>query len=79
MAIIGIDLGISNSVAAVRAGVLAAQVGTITTSLLARNTPIPVKKTELFATVAGMQTSVTVRAARWSTPNAWKTARSDHD
>jgi len=34
--------------------------GGVATSLIARNTPIPVRKSELFTTAADMQTSVTI-------------------
>jgi molecular chaperone DnaK len=35
--------------------------GGVATSLIARNTPIPVKRTDTFTTAADMQTSVTIR------------------
>lgn len=35
--------------------------GGVATALIARNTPVPVKKTETFTTAADLQTSVTVR------------------
>jgi molecular chaperone DnaK len=44
--------------------------GGIATSLIARNTPIPVKKTETFTTAADMQTSVTVHVFQGERPMA---------
>ncbi len=44
--------------------------GGIATSLIARNTPIPVKRTELFTTAADMQTSVTVHVFQGERPMA---------
>jgi molecular chaperone DnaK len=42
--------------------------GGIATSLIGRNTPIPVKRTETFTTAADMQTSVTVHVFRANAP-----------
>ncbi len=42
--------------------------GGIATSLIARNTPIPVKKTETFTTAADMQTSVTIHVFQGERP-----------
>jgi len=44
--------------------------GGIATSLIARNTPIPVKRTELFTTAADMQTNVTVHVFQGERPMA---------
>lgn len=44
--------------------------GGIATSLIARNTPIPVKRTETFTTAADMQTSVTVHVFQGERPMA---------
>lgn len=44
--------------------------GGIATSLIGRNTPIPVKKTELFTTAADMQTSVTIHVFQGERPMA---------
>lgn len=44
--------------------------GGIATSLIARNTPVPVKRTELFTTAADMQTSVTVHVFQGERPMA---------
>jgi molecular chaperone DnaK len=44
--------------------------GGIATSLIARNTPIPVKRTELFTTAADMQTSVTIHVFQGERPMA---------
>jgi molecular chaperone DnaK len=44
--------------------------GGIATALIARNTPIPVKKTELFTTAADMQTSVTIHVFQGERPMA---------
>jgi len=44
--------------------------GGVATSLIARNTPIPVKKTELFTTAADMQTSVTIHVFQGERPMA---------
>jgi len=44
--------------------------GGIATSLVARNTPIPVKRTETFTTAADMQTSVTVHVFQGERPMA---------
>ena len=38
--------------------------GGVATALIARNTPVPVKKTEIFTTAADMQTSVTVHVVQ---------------
>ncbi|HET6951564.1 MAG TPA: molecular chaperone DnaK [Acidimicrobiales bacterium] len=42
--------------------------GGIATSLIARNTPIPVRKTESFTTAADMQTSVTIHVFQGERP-----------
>jgi molecular chaperone DnaK len=42
--------------------------GGVATSLIARNTPIPVKKTETFTTAADMQTAVTVHVFQGERP-----------
>jgi len=44
--------------------------GGIATALIARNTPIPIKRTELFTTAADMQTSVTVHVFQGERPMA---------
>jgi molecular chaperone DnaK len=44
--------------------------GGIATPLIARNTPIPVKKTETFTTAADMQTSVTIHVFQGERPMA---------
>lgn len=44
--------------------------GGVATPLIARNTPIPVSKTEVFTTAADMQTSVTVRVYQGERPMA---------
>ena len=44
--------------------------GGVATPLIARNTPIPVKKAELFTTAADMQTSVTVHVYQGERPMA---------
>ncbi|SOD41081.1 molecular chaperone DnaK [Nitrosovibrio sp. Nv4] len=44
--------------------------GGIATSLIGRNTPIPVKRTETFTTAADMQTSVTVHVFQGERPMA---------
>jgi molecular chaperone DnaK len=44
--------------------------GGIATSLIARNTPIPIKRAELFTTAADMQTSVTVHIFQGERPMA---------
>lgn len=44
--------------------------GGIATALIARNTPVPVKRTELFTTAADMQTSVTVHVFQGERPMA---------
>jgi molecular chaperone DnaK len=44
--------------------------GGVATSLIARNTPIPVEKTEKFTTAADMQTSVTVHVYQGERPMA---------
>jgi molecular chaperone DnaK len=44
--------------------------GGIATSLLARNTPIPIKRSELFTTAADMQTSVTIHIFQGERPMA---------
>jgi molecular chaperone DnaK len=74
--------------AAIQAGVLAGEVGSIVlvdvtpltlgietlggvaTPLIARNTPIPVKRSEIFTTAADMQTSVTVHVFQGERPMA---------
>lgn len=74
--------------AAIQAGVLAGEVGSIVlvdvtpltlgietlggvaTPLIARNTPIPVKRSEMFTTAADMQTSVTVSVFQGERPMA---------
>ncbi|MBT9589001.1 molecular chaperone DnaK [bacterium] len=42
--------------------------GGVATSLIARNTPVPVKKSEIFTTAADMQTSVTVHVYQGERP-----------
>jgi molecular chaperone DnaK len=42
--------------------------GGIATSLIARNTPIPVKKSEIFTTAADLQTSVTIHVFQGERP-----------
>jgi molecular chaperone DnaK len=42
--------------------------GGVATPLIARNTPIPVKKTEIFTTAADLQTSVTVHVFQGERP-----------
>jgi len=42
--------------------------GGVATSLLARNTPIPVKRTEIFTTAADMQTAVTIHVFQGERP-----------
>ncbi len=44
--------------------------GGVATSLIARNTPIPVKRSEIFTTAADMQTSVTVHVFQGERPMA---------
>ena len=44
--------------------------GGIATPLIARNTPVPVKKTETFTTAADMQTSVTIHVFQGERPMA---------
>ncbi len=44
--------------------------GGVATPLIARNTPIPVKKSEMFTTAADMQTSVTVHVFQGERPMA---------
>lgn len=44
--------------------------GGVATALIARNTPIPVKKTELFTTAADMQTAVTIHVFQGERPMA---------
>ena len=44
--------------------------GGVTTPLIARNTPIPVKRAEIFTTAADMQTSVTVHVLQGERPMA---------
>jgi molecular chaperone DnaK len=44
--------------------------GGVATPLIARNTPVPVKKTEMFSTAADMQTAVTVRVVQGERPMA---------
>jgi molecular chaperone DnaK len=44
--------------------------GGVATSLIARNTPIPVKRTEMFTTAADMQTAVTVHVFQGERPFA---------
>jgi len=44
--------------------------GGIATPLIARNTPIPVKRSEIFTTAADMQTSVTVHVVQGERPMA---------
>ncbi len=74
--------------AAIQAGVLAGEVGSIVlvdvipltlgietlggvaTPLIARNTPVPVKRSEIFTTAADMQTSVTVHVFQGERPMA---------
>lgn len=42
--------------------------GGVATPLIARNTPIPVKKSETFTTAADMQTSVTIHVFQGERP-----------
>ena len=42
--------------------------GGVATSLIARNTPIPVKRSEIFTTAADMQTSVTIHVFQGERP-----------
>jgi len=74
--------------AAIQAGVLAGEVGSIVlvdvtpltlgietlggiaTPLISRNTPVPVKRSEIFTTAADMQTSVTVHVVQGERPMA---------
>ncbi len=44
--------------------------GGVATPLVARNTPVPVKKSEIFTTAADMQTSVTVHVTQGERPMA---------
>jgi molecular chaperone DnaK len=44
--------------------------GGVATPLIARNTPVPVKKSEIFTTAADMQTSVTVHVTQGERPMA---------
>jgi molecular chaperone DnaK len=44
--------------------------GGIATSLMARNTPIPIKRAEIFTTAADMQTSVTIHIFQGERPMA---------
>lgn len=44
--------------------------GGIATSLIARNTPIPIKRSEMFTTAADMQTSVTIHVFQGERPMA---------
>jgi molecular chaperone DnaK len=44
--------------------------GGIATPLIARNTPVPVKKTEIFSTAADLQTSVTIHVFQGERPMA---------
>jgi molecular chaperone DnaK len=44
--------------------------GGVATPLIARNTPVPVKKTEVFTTAADMQTSVTIHVFQGERPMA---------
>jgi molecular chaperone DnaK len=44
--------------------------GGIATPLIARNTPVPVKKTEIFTTASDMQTSVTIHVFQGERPMA---------
>ncbi len=44
--------------------------GGVATALIARNTPVPVKKTETFTTAADMQTSVTIHVYQGERPMA---------
>jgi molecular chaperone DnaK len=44
--------------------------GGVATSLIARNAPVPVKKTEVFTTAADMQTSVTIHVFQGERPMA---------
>jgi molecular chaperone DnaK len=44
--------------------------GGVSTPLIARNTPVPVKKTETFTTAADMQTAVTIRVVQGERPMA---------
>ena len=44
--------------------------GGVATPLIARNTPIPVKKSEIFTTAADMQTSVTIHVFQGERPMA---------
>ena len=43
--------------------------GGVATPLISRNTPVPVKKTEIFTTAADLQTSVTVRVVQGERPD----------
>ncbi|MEK4032319.1 molecular chaperone DnaK [Methylocystis sp. IM2] len=74
--------------AAIQAGVLAGEVGSIVlvdvtpltlgietlggvaTPLIARNTPIPIKRAEIFTTAADLQTSVTIHVVQGERPMA---------
>ena len=49
--------------------------GGVATPLIARNTPVPVKKSEIFTTAADMQTSVTVYVCQGERPMARDNAR----
>ena len=44
--------------------------GAVATPLIARNTPVPVKRTEIFTTAADMQTSVTIHVFQGERPMA---------
>jgi molecular chaperone DnaK len=44
--------------------------GGVATSLIGRNTPVPVKKTDVFTTAADMQTSVTIHVVQGERPMA---------
>jgi molecular chaperone DnaK len=44
--------------------------GGVATALIPRNTPVPVKKTEIFTTAADLQTSVTIRVFQGERPMA---------
>ncbi len=44
--------------------------GGVATSLITRNTPIPIKRTEIFTTAADMQTSVTIHVFQGERPMA---------
>jgi molecular chaperone DnaK len=44
--------------------------GGVATPLIARNTPVPVKKTDVFSTAADMQTSVTIHVVQGERPMA---------